>query len=268
MKIQKTIIAALFCLALITCTSSQTAGKADPFFFNKYAQTIRPASGNKSTANAKMELTFYLTDSKQADLAKVIYSALYGGLTPGEYANKVTESSKNVYLEETTGLEIDPDWIEIFQWEYEEEHSIEVTGPYAVITRKIYEFLGGAHGYTGISTHVINTGIPELLSLNDIISRTGFSSLMPLVMRELRLYSEQETGQHMGPNDPLSSGGLYLVDDIELRDWYPTKEGLCFFWNPYDISHYAAGHIFVKVSWNNLRGILGSKGAMLAGAYE
>ena len=268
MKTQKTIIAALFCLTLFACATSQTAGKANPFFFSKYGKTIRPPQVNKSTADAKLELSFALVDSKNTALAKLVHSVMYNGLTPKQYADKIIESSKQDYLKDVEGMEINPEWIYMFQREYKEQHHVDITGSYAVISRSIYEYLGGAHGYTGISCHVFDMDTLEHLSLNDIITGTGFSRLMPLVMTELRLYSERETGRRMGPNDRLSSGGLYQTDTIELQQWFPAEEGLCFFWNPYEIASYADGHIFVTVSWNNLQGILSARGETLAKTYR
>ena len=268
MKIFKITIALVFCLAFFTCVSNQGGNDNGPFVFSKYSKLIRPPSSNKQAAEAKIEISFSLVDTKQKELAKVVYAALYNGLNPKQYADKTINSLKSEYLESVEGEEIDPEWIEMFQWEYQEEHHVTVNGSYAVITTSIYQYTGGAHGYNGISDYVFNITTPEALSLNDIITGSGFSSLKPLVMRQLRLYSEEVTGQRMKPNDPLSSGGLYLTDDVELKDWYPTAEGLCFLWNPYDISYYAAGHIQITVKWSDLKGILGPKGTALAGAYN
>jgi len=268
MKTPRILIAAFFCMTFITCTSSQTADKANPFFFPKYSQTIRPASGTKWMSEAKMEISFILTDARDPALAKVVHSALYNGLTPKEYSNKVIKSSKDDYLGQVAEQDIEPEWIDMFQWEYTEKQHVDITGNYAVISRNIYQYLGGAHGYTGISCHVFNTETPQQLLLDGIITGTGFSRLMTLVRAELRRYSEQETGKRIGPNDPLSSGGLYQTDTVELQQWFPAEEGICFFWNPYEIASYADGHIFVTVSWNDLKAILTPMGAALAGAYQ
>ena len=267
-KIRPTLFFFLAALAsaMVSCASSQDrsdAGHAgsDSFFFTKYSQLI-PAFDNWSLPDDKMDISLNLLDARDAKLSKFIHFLLYDGLSPKQYAEQIISDYKKEFREY-----VDEIGEERFQaWSYEEEHSVDVCGSYAVVSRNFYVFSGGVHGGYGTSYYVIDMNTPELLKLDDIITRANVAKLKPLVDRELRLYSEEVSGNPLPPNLPLYEG-IYLEADFELDEYFPSREGLNFWWNVYQLTPYAAGPVLVTVKWNELDG-LSPKGIKLANAFK
>jgi hypothetical protein len=256
-------LAALILQALVSCATSQEHGGAGGrFSFTKYTQDI-PAFEGKTIPDAQMEISLNLITAREAKLSRLISFLLYDGMSAKQYAEQVFSNYKKEYREfaddmgeERTG-----------SWSYEEEHAVDIYGSYAVISMNFYVYTGGAHGGYGTSYYVINMNTPERLTLDDIIDKDGFTKLKPLVERELRLYSQEVTGEPLPLNLPLWEG-IYLEADFEMDDFYPKESGLAFWWNVYELTPYAVGPVNVTVSWNELDGILSTKGISLAKAFK
>ena len=255
------ILAALASQALVSCATSQE-NSGGSFFFTKHKQDI-PTFKNKSNPDAHMDISLALIDARQAKLSKLIHFLLYDGLSPKQYAEQVFARYKKEFQEyaEDIGEE------HIQGWTYSEEHLVNAQGSYAVITKNFYGYSGGVHGSYRTTHYVIDMNAPDRLMLDDIIDKTGFAKLKPFVDRELRLYSQEVSGDPLPPNLPLWEG-IYLEADFELKDFYPTESGLAFWWNVYELTPYAAGPVNVTVGWNELDGILNTKGSGLAKAFR
>ncbi|MCL1927877.1 MAG: DUF3298 and DUF4163 domain-containing protein [Treponema sp.] len=266
MNIAKMRFILVFSLAaLVSCASSQDLNDrtgSDSFFFTKYTQVI-PAFESRPVPDAQMDISLTLVAAREAKLSKLICFLLYDGMSAKQYAEQIFSDYKKEFREyaDDVGEE------QVRSWSYEEEHAVEVCGSYAVVSKNFYVYTGGAHGGYGTTHYVIDMNAPDRLTLNDIIDKAGFAKLKPFVDRELRLYSQEVTGEPLPPNLPLWEG-IYIEADFELDDFYPTEIGLAFFWNVYEITPYAAGPVNVTVSWIELDGILNTKGRELARAFK
>ncbi|MCL1811943.1 MAG: DUF3298 and DUF4163 domain-containing protein [Treponema sp.] len=261
-KIRFTLV--FFLAALVSCASSQEHGGAGStmFSFTKYTQVI-PAFEGRSIPDAQMDISLTLIAAREAKLSKFICLLLYDGMSAKQYAEHIFSDYKKEFREyaDDVGEE------QVRSWSYEEEHAVKVCGSYAVVSKNFFVYTGGAHGGYGTTYYVINMNTTERLTLNDIIDKAGFAKLKPFVDRELRLYSQEVTGEPLPPGLPLWEG-IYLEADFELDDFYPTESGLAFWWNVYELTPYAAGPVNVTVSWNELDGILNTKGSELAKAFR
>jgi hypothetical protein len=268
MKTKNIFKVPLFCLAavlalqvLVCCASSQPPKDDDLFFFTDYSQAIPAFEGNPSPDN-DMNIFLTLIDARQARLAKFIRSILYDGHTTKQHAENVYAEFSKEFRDYAADAGA---WI--MPWVFEEIHRVTVAGNYAVISQGVYSYYGGAHGTSATIYHVINIKTPENLTLDDIIVKEYFAPLKPIVDRELRLFSESLLNEPLPPGVPLTSG-VYFENDFEYSYFYPSGDGIHFWWNVYELAPYVVGPIDVTVSWNELEGFLTTKGAELAKAFR
>ena len=241
---------------MVFCAGIVTAQNIAPFFVTGHKQIVK-ASEYGLVSNGEMEITLSLADTNQAKLAKFVYSVLYGRLTPKQYADKLIDSEKNKYRQELAEYANMPS--RLVNWEYDERHTVSVKGSYAVLSRSISTFYGGAHPNTTVKYFIVNTKKPELLSLGGIVSRANLPKLKALAVRELK--------------PVLASLGVthddnFYISELKIENYFPAAEGLVFHWNTYEVAHYAAGQIFVTVSCKEVEGLLNSKGKALAKDFK
>jgi hypothetical protein len=255
------LIVALSCIAL-SCAGSPSAKQTGPFFITAYGETV-PASAD-SSSDAELDVSLMLIDAKETALRDLIRTTLYGGQAPAQYAAKIIDDWKATY---TLTLEENNEWDTDQSWNYNEEHGVDIAGPYAVISQNIYMYQGGAHGNAATAYLTLDTKAPRLFSLEDLIPKGNFTQLLVSIDRELRAFSRTEHNTPIPDGSPLSSG-IYFEDTIPLEDFYPARDGLHFQWDPYEIAAYAYGVVDIAVNWKDLAEILSPAGAELAAAYS
>jgi hypothetical protein len=256
------ILAALFCV-MISCKSGAQARQSGPFFTTVFGETV-PAFSDSSSADAELDISLTLIDAKETALKNLIRPELYGGQSPQEYAEKLIDDWKTTY---TLTLEENSEWGFDQSWTYNEEHDAKLDEPYAVISRNIYQYQGGAHGLAGTDYLTIDTRTPRLVSLDEIIPKDNSPRLDVLIEKELRALSQKEYDTPIPPGLPLSAG-IYFEDTIQPADFYPKRDGLHFQWDTYEIAAYAFGAIDIVIGWKDLADILSPAGADMAAAYS
>jgi len=249
MKTPKTLIIWLTCLLSVCFAGSLEAQSTGPFTITKYEKII-PAYKNQPNSEEKMEITLSLADSKQAKLSKLLSTLLYKGQTSKKYSDEVIKKYESQYLEEAEEM---PPWA--LQQEYGEYHRVTVNGSYAVITRTISAYFGGAHPNTVITYFVIDTKTPALLSINDLITQAGFPGLKSIAERKLIAYGE-EIEENIN------------TSNLKMDNYYPDTQGLVFFWDPYELSSYAVGQIDIIITWNEAEAFLTTAGKKLSAVYR
>jgi hypothetical protein len=243
----------LFCLALVFCAGNLAAQNIAPFSIEQYEHTIPAFPGNQSV-NTKMEISLSLAGTKNAKLAKLVYSVLYEGLNPKQYADKLFNDDE--YQKAMAEYPEMAEWAG--NWMYDETHQVTVNGSYAIITRTIYVYSGGAHGNTAVQYFVVNTKKPELIVLDTIVTAANMQKLKEIVKLELKAYLES-IGIYYD---------MYYDYGFDISNYFPVKEGLCFSWSPYEVAPYAVGVVQVVIPWKEAEGLLNSKGKALAKAFK
>jgi len=200
-------------------------------------------------------------------LQKLIRKTLYQGSSPEKYAQDILEQWKKSYggfITESAALE-EP---YAQDWNYTEQHDLVSAGSFAVISRLISTYEGGAHPNYTVAGFVIDLEQLRLLGINDIIKKEGLSNLNKFIDRELRLFSEEQTGEKLPPGEPLSKG-IFFEDEIPpLTNINPKPEGLSFHWDPYAAAPYSVGIVEVTIPWDELEDLLSPRGRDLAAAFR
>ena len=135
------------------------------------------------------------------------------------------------------------------------------TSAFAVFLSLNYTYLGGAHGGVvgrGPLTFDKNDG-----SLTEILDRSKEREIQPLLIKGLTEYFSSE-GVSVSPEDLFD----YLLLDgktIPLPVWEPSpsKEGLTFTYQQYEIAAYAAGMPSFTVPYNDMTPYLSARGKRL-----
>jgi hypothetical protein len=261
-----TFLFALPVLFFLSCagTSDSDAGNVtNDGPFTIFTLEKRISGGETSGA----DLSFNLVDAKSTSLQRLIRGLLYGGAGPEKYARDILgkwEKSYGEFIAESAaqGESYDQDW------DYTEEHGFVSAGSFAVISRLISTYEGGAHPNYTAASFVIDLEKLRQLGVNDIITKEGSSNLYTFVDRELRLFSEEQTGEKLPPGEPLSKG-IFFEDEIPpLTNINPKPEGLSFHWDPYAAAPYSVGIVEVTIPWDELDGLLSPRGRDLAAAFR
>ena len=256
MKTLKYLQFLILCLVLVFCEGTLPAQNMGPFSVSEFKETVKASEFGVKNKGA-MEISLSLIDTKDAKLVKLINSVLYEGLTSKEYAKAKINSEKSAYRKEMTGYNEVPSWAA--DWNYEEQHSVAIKGSYAVISKNVSMYYGGAHPNSGAFSFVINLKKQELLSIDSLVSAENLPKLKALVVRELVT--------ELTPLDVFHDDAFY-ANDLKTDNYFPDKDGLVFHWNPYAVAYYAAGHIYVTVPWKDVEKLLNSKGKALAKVFK
>jgi hypothetical protein len=248
--------------AAAACTTMPPKSEEFGPFVRRHARESIPALENKKKPSA--ELDFVLLDiTAPGALQTLVRQFLYDGQASDEYAHLIFRTWKRSYSETVAE---NPDYAR--DWGYEEKQKVALAGSYAVITRDIFTYEGGAHPNHAEDHFVISLDPPRQLRLSGLITGTGMSRLNTLVDRELRRVSEEMTGEPLPAGKPLSNG-IFFNDVIPLtEDFYPDARGLTFQWDPYEIAPYVAGGIEILITWQELAAFLSPEGKNLAAAFS
>ena len=114
-------------------------------------------------------------------------------------------------------------------------------------------FDGNAHGnYTNFFiTYDLLTG--QALGIRDIlVADYSADDLVELIVREL---SKQEEENMLFPDYAQLVSDMFSTNR-PVENWYFDKDGLSFFFNPYEIAPYGAGIIVAKIPYDSLGGLL------------
>ncbi|MDR1929458.1 MAG: RsiV family protein [Treponema sp.] len=242
---------------MISCAAAEGSS---PFTGYSYNESVKAFEKAEPEENREANLFFNLFDvSRSGPLRDLVRQLLYNGQSAEEYARQKSRAWKKDYRESAAN---NPGYV--MDWNYDEEHSLASAGTFAVITVSISEFTGGAHPNWFQTSHVLDLETPRRLGLDDIISQAGFPNLYTFIDRELRLLSEEKSGEVLPPRAPLSDG-IFFEDSILPGDFYPSGEGLCFQWDPYEIAPYTYGGIEITLGWQELG--LSPEGESLSAAF-
>ena len=103
---------------------------------------------------------------------------------------------------------------------------------------------GGAHGYYNEIYKIFDIKNRKPVLLEDIIINTDEETWSSTLMNKL-------------PDEDGNIADMLLVDTISLTDnFYFDNEGITFVYNKYEIAAYAAGVIYIKIPFKDIKGLL------------
>jgi hypothetical protein len=136
-------------------------------------------------------------------------------------------------------------------WELETKADTVYSSPKTLTAKfETYAYTGGAHPNSNLFYYNFDRDSGRLLNLSELVTDT--TTLLGIVEKEFRQQ------QKLSPQTNLEEEGYFLH---EGKFFLPanvgmTREGLSFYYNPYEIAAYAVGPIEVVVPYERLNGIL------------
>jgi hypothetical protein len=206
-------------------------------------------------------MTLKLLDTPEEPVRAVLRRALYGGKSPGEYAESVFTEYGDEYAQMRYVAESDPASTEPFSasldWIYDEAVTAAQYPGLIVLSRWQESYTGGAHGLAENEYVVIDTVTAERLILDAFLVQDARPRLRLKIEEALRRWADLPAGT------PLSSGGLF-EDSVEIpENFFVCPDGLGFQWNAYDIAPYVYGLIEIVIPWEETAGLLNARGQAL-----
>ncbi len=134
-------------------------------------------------------------------------------------------------------------------WQKETFIGVMMNNPYLIMMDNItYEFSGGAHGNSYTLWNVYDVQTKEKLKLNTFISENK--------MKEFTKIAERFFRKEEGLSDTSSYKDDYFFenDTFSLAANYGvSKEGIIFFYNPYEIKPYSGGTTYLTIPYEEIQ---------------
>lgn len=113
-----------------------------------------------------------------------------------------------------------------------------------------YAYTGGAHPNSSLSFYTFDRKTGRMLTLDDMVEDT--TALLGILEQTFRQQ------QKIGPNANLEAEGYFLRDGHFFlpANVGTTRNGLIFYYNPYEIAAYAVGPVEITIPYEKLNGIL------------
>ncbi len=113
-----------------------------------------------------------------------------------------------------------------------------------------YAYTGGAHPNSGLSFYTFDRKTGRMLTLDDMVEDT--TALIGLVEQAFRQQQKIKPDANLEEEGYfLHEGHFFLPDNVGT-----TRNGLIFYYNPYEIAAYAVGPVQVTIPYEKLNGIL------------
>ncbi|MDR2494004.1 MAG: RsiV family protein [Spirochaetaceae bacterium] len=261
---RKDLIALLSVAALVTACvkgnpppAAQKDNSQGPVFPLTSGSVVIPLFPDRASGpNLTVSLETADVSGLSAPLRDLVCAALYDGMDGAAYREQVVRRETAGYYEAAKdfleGGGSFEDYGGSWDWAYDETVPSQslLFGHILVIERTRYAFTGGAHGNYTVDCAVADTEKRRILTLADVVARDALPKTRRLTEAALRERLD------IGPEAPLSEGGLF-EDAVDLpENFFLTEEGLGFLWNPYEIGPYVMGAIEVVIPYEKLAGCL------------
>jgi hypothetical protein len=119
-----------------------------------------------------------------------------------------------------------------------------------------YSYTGGAHPNSNLTYLNFEVSTGKTLALSDLM-KPGFE-------KQLTAIAEKDFRKRKGlaPQASLAEAGYDFDDDqFKLNDNFAvTKDGLVFYYNPYEIAAYAGGPTELVIKWSEIKGLIKKDG--------
>ncbi|WP_148257819.1 RsiV family protein [Leadbettera azotonutricia] len=143
--------------------------------------------------------------------------------------------------------------------EYSENYEVTISTPSLVVFNWHRDYYsGGAHGMQEKTWYVIDKKANETIRRSDVFKPGSEGQLQELIESALRKRDKLESYEAL-------SSGVYFEDTVEITDnYFFSRTGVGFHWDPYEIAPYSEGIIEIILPYGDLRSLLNQKGLALA----
>jgi hypothetical protein len=186
---------------------------------------------------------------------KLLQQFLYENLSCQNYASKLFDKIKTDYLKMKDEVISQPD--RPYDWTYAEGFDGRVYPSLFVISRSRYILSGGANGQNEKIFFVLDRALRSKVELDDILEGGAKASLQKQINDSLR------ARYHAKPDAPLTSIGFLEETAGVPGNFFVSREGLGFCWNPYEIAPHVMGTIDVVLPYADIENLLNDRGKAL-----
>ncbi|MDR1149657.1 MAG: RsiV family protein [Spirochaetaceae bacterium] len=186
---------------------------------------------------------------------KLLQQFLYENLSCQDYVSKLFDKIKTDYMETKDEAMSQPG--RSYDWTYTEGFDGRVYPSIFVISRSRYTLSGGAHGQNEKTFFVLDKELRSKVELDDILEDGARVSLQKQIDDSLR------ARYHAAPDAPLTSIGFLEETAGVPGNFFVSREGLGFCWNPYEITPYVMGAIDVVLPYVDIENLLNDRGKAL-----
>lgn len=115
----------------------------------------------------------------------------------------------------------------------------------------VYEYTGGAHGnrYLLIQNYDLETG--DMVNEQDLFIDDYYEPLKTLLLNALIAQTDNAESKR-----DLRRMGYSVADVVPNENFYVTREGITYVYNPYEIAPYAMGCIEIFLPWETVRPLI------------
>lgn len=137
-------------------------------------------------------------------------------------------------------------------WFYRLEVTLEaISDKFVSLTSEEHTHTGGVHGYRAIGLSSFDRERNKVITESDIFVEGYEEKLAQIIQTQLVQDYKVNT------IEDLSTEGFFSPSDIEPNDnFLLTETGIRYCFNPYEISPYAMGHIYVNLTWDDVSEII------------
>ena len=218
----------------------------------------------KNSPSGKLTQFFLIpspASSIDSSFRKKIFQASFGKKQAKTDVNAIMENDVKLYAKDYLENRKDFDatyGTYSYNWENSTRSGVIYNeGGILSVTSFFYEYSGGAHGNYGEGYTVFDVSGGDTIGIKDIFA-PGFENKLNTII-EQRVKSEYKIPQ----GGSLEEAGFLVEDGIKYTDnFYLTKSGIGFLYNPYEIAAYSLGQIKVFIPYNELKPILKKEGIL------
>ncbi|MDR3357123.1 MAG: RsiV family protein [Spirochaetaceae bacterium] len=200
----------------------------------------------------KLEFSVDTLDILAGGEHELLQKTLYGGLSCRDYAAKLFDKVNGEYQKAKDGVIGQPG--AVYEWSYIETFGGEVFPSLLVISRHWYSYTGGANGQSEKTFFVLDTGLLSKVALNDILQKGVEEKLQTQIDDALR------ARHHAAPGTPLTSIGFLKDTGGVPQNFFVSREGLGFCWNPYEIAPHSYGILEIVLPYAQIEALLNDRG--------
>ncbi|MDR2659303.1 MAG: DUF3298 domain-containing protein [Spirochaetaceae bacterium] len=270
MKIKFYIIILFFALIVNSCAALRNGGKSNendiisyttgwyednglsPKYITYSREEVLLLLPEKKRKSPRLDFFIDTLDVLDNSERRLLQRFLYEDLSCQEYASKMFNQVKAEYLKKKNEAALYPD--RPYDWSYTEAFDGRIYYPVFVVSRSRYIFSGGAHGQNEKIFFVLDRNLLSKVELDDILVNGAKASLQKYIDDVLR------ERYHAAPDTPLTTIG-FLNDTAGVPDnFFITRGGLGFCWNPYEIAPYVMGTIDVILPYSQIENLINDRG--------